>query len=278
VIQDIANDTRMAPWRVEALKRGYASVIALPLQNAGSMLGVLSLYASEPNGFGSEEVSLLTELAGDLSYGVTALRIRDDRLVGLQRLERAMEDTVQAIASTLEMRDAYTAGHQRRVAVISQAIAKEMGLSDDRIHGLRLATIVHDLGKINIPAEILNRPGKLSAIEFAFIKTHPQVGYDILKPVEFPWPIADIVLQHHERLDGSGYPNGLKGDAILLEARILAVADVVESMTSHRPYRPALGLDVALAEIQEGSGKLYDPVVVEACVKLVRGGKLILSD
>jgi GAF domain-containing protein len=278
VIQDIANDTRMAPWRAEAVKRGYASVIALPLQSAGSVLGVLSLYASEPNAFGAEDVSLLTELAGDLSYGITALGTRDDRMAGLQRLERALEGTVQAIASTVEMRDAYTAGHQRRVAVIAEAIAREIGLSDDRIHGLRLASIVHDLGKINIPAEILNKPGKLSAIEYAFIKTHPRAGYDILKSVEFPWPVADIVLQHHERLDGSGYPSGLKGDAILLEARILTVADVVESMTSHRPYRPALRIDLALAEIQGGSGKLYDPLVVEACVKLARGGKMILDD
>jgi PAS domain S-box-containing protein len=197
-----------------------------------------------------------------------------DRVQATLRLERALEGTVAAVANTIEMRDAYTGGHQRRVTSLSEAIAREMGLSADRIHGLRLAGTVHDLGKINIPAEILSKPGKLTAIEYEFIKTHPRVGYDILKPVEFPWPIADIVLQHHERLDGSGYPNGLKGDAILLEARILAVADVVESMLSHRPYRPALGIEAALDEIQHGRGKLYDPAVVDACVMLFRSGKI----
>jgi len=196
-----------------------------------------------------------------------------DRVEASLKLERTLEGTVAALASTVEMRDAYTAGHQRRVTSLAEAIAQEMGLSADRIHGLRLAGTVHDLGKITIPAEILSKPGKLSAIEYAFIKTHPQVGYDILKPVKFPWPIADIVLQHHERLDGSGYPNGLKGDAILLEARIIAVADVVESMISHRPYRAALGIDAALDEIQKGKGRLYDPAVVDACVMLFRLGR-----
>ncbi len=201
-----------------------------------------------------------------------------DRVEAVRRLDRALEGTVAAVASTVEMRDPYTAGHQRRVSTIAEAIAAEMGLSADRIHGLRLAGSVHDLGKINIPADILSKPGKLTPIEYEFIKTHPQVGYDILKPVEFPWPIADIVLQHHERLDGSGYPNGLKGDAIMLEARILAVADVVESMMSHRPYRAALGLEAALAEIRQGSGKLYEPTVVEACLKVFESGRLKLEN
>jgi len=274
VSQDIAGNPRMAAWQVEALKRGYASLIALPLLDGESVLGVLSLYESKPNAFGSEEVQLLTELADDLSYGIAALRARTDREEGLRRLERAMEETVQVVASTVEMRDAYTAGHQRRVTKIAEAIAAELGFSDDRIRGLRLAGLVHDLGKVKIPAEILSKPGKLSPIEYELIKSHSQAGYDILKPVQFPWPIADIVLQHHERLDGSGYPKGLKGDAILLEARILAVADVVESMVSHRPYRPALGIDAALAEIQAGSGTLYDPTVVGACLRLFRAGHL----
>lgn len=274
---DFAGDPRMEPWKGEALKRGYGSSIALPLREAQRTFGALTIYAHEPAAFSAEEVQLLTELAGDLSYGVVALRANTDREAALHRLERAMEETVQAVASTVEMRDSYTAGHQRRVTWIVEAIAAEMGLSADRIHGLRLASVVHDLGKIRIPAEILSKPGKLSHIEYELIKTHPQVGYDILKPVEFPWPIANIVLQHHERLDGSGYPKGLRGDAILLEARILAVADVVEAMTSHRPYRPGLGRDAALAEIQQGSGKLYDSAVVEACVKVMNSGRLDLE-
>ena len=237
--RDFANNPHMAPWRSEALKRGYASSIALPLQEAGRVFGALTIYASEPDAFDTQEEQLLSELANDISFGLSSLRTRAERESALQRLERAMEQTVQAIATTVEMRDAYTAGHQRRVAMISEAIAKEMGLSTDRVHGLRLASTLHDVGKINIPADILSKPGKLSRVEYELIKTHPQTGYDILKSVEFPWPVADMVLQHHERLDGSGYPNGLKGDAILLEARIMAVADVLEAMISHRPYRPA---------------------------------------
>lgn len=187
-----------------------------------------------------------------------------------EMLRRSLEDTIRVVALTVEMRDPYTAGHQRRVADLAVAIAKELGLPEDQIHGLHLAGIVHDLGKIQVPSEILSKPGKITDIEFSFIKTHPQAGYEILKNVEFPWPIAQIVLQHHERLDGSGYPHGLKAEQILLEARILAVADVVEAMASHRPYRTGLGIDTALAEIEHGRGRAYDPATVDACVKLFR--------
>jgi PAS domain S-box-containing protein len=186
------------------------------------------------------------------------------------RLRRALEGVVQAMSVTVEMRDPYTAGHQRRVGRLSVAIAREMGLPEPRIEGIRMAGEIHDIGKIYVPAEILSKPGKLTEIEFTLIKAHPQVGYDILKNVEFPWPIADIVLQHHERLDGSGYPAGLKGDAILLEARIITVADVVEAMSSHRPYRPSHGIDKALEEISSHKGSLYDPAVVEACLRLFK--------
>ena len=267
--RDFATNPRVVTWRGEALKRGYASNIALPLRQSDRTFGALTIYAPEPDAFDGEEVKLLTELADDIGYGVIALRTRIDREEGIRRLGRAVEETVQVIASTVEMRDSYTSGHQRRVAKIAEAIAIEMGLPDETSHGLRLAGIVHDVGKLGVPAEILSKPSRLSATEYELVKGHVQTGYDILKQVEFPWPIADIVLQHHERLDGSGYPNGLKGDAILIEARILAVADVVESMISHRPYRPARGLDAALAEIQQGKGRLYDPLVVEACIKVM---------
>jgi putative nucleotidyltransferase with HDIG domain len=276
--RDFATNARMAPWRDEALRRGYRSSIALPLIDDSHVFGVFTIYAAEPDAFGHEEVELLTALAGDISYGSTSLRIRVDREATLQRLAGSMEETIQAVASTVEMRDAYTAGHQRRVARIAEAIASEMGLTADRIHGLRLASIVHDVGKIKVPAEILSKPGKLSKFEYELIREHPRAGHDILKSVSFPWPIADIVLQHHERLDGSGYPSGLKGDAILLEARILGVADVVEAWTSHRPYRAALGLDAALTEIQRGSGMLYDPAVIEACVRIFGSGRFMLGD
>ncbi|MGB2906308.1 MAG: HD domain-containing phosphohydrolase [Candidatus Aminicenantaceae bacterium] len=185
----------------------------------------------------------------------------------------AMEGTVQAMAYTIETRDPYTAGHQRRVTKLACAIAEEMKLSENQMEGVRLAGGLHDLGKIYVPAEILAKPGKLSPVEYNIIQTHPQVGYDILKSIEFPWPIADFVLQHHERLDGSGYPNGLKGDGISMEARILAVADVIEAMASHRPYRAALTIETALDEIQGNQGSKYDSQVVDACLKVFKNKK-----
>lgn len=185
-----------------------------------------------------------------------------------EQLRTTLEETVNALASVLEQRDPYTSGHQRRVAQLACAIAEEMGLSGERVDGLRLAGVIHDVGKISVPAEILSKPSRLNEMEFNIIKTHPQAGHDVLKKIEFPWPIAQMVFQHHERMDGSGYPQGLSGEDILLEARILGVADVVEAMSSHRPYRPALGKDKALAEVLEAKGTLYDPDVVDACLKL----------
>ncbi len=186
----------------------------------------------------------------------------------IEKLRKTLYGTVQAMAMTVEMRDAYTAGHQKRVANLARSIAKEMGLSHDKIDALRMAGIIHDIGKICIPAEILSKPTQLTDIERQLIQIHSQVGHDILKEIEFLWPVAKIVLQHHERIDGSGYPNGIKGDEIMIEAKILAVTDVVEAIASNRPYRPAQGLDVALKEISMNRGILYDADVVDACLRL----------
>ena len=220
------------------------------------------------------------ELADNLAFGIVALRTRAERdriahahAHHAEILQRSLEQSIQVIADTVDARDPYTAGHQRRVAELAVAIGRELHLPEDRIHGIHLAAVIHDLGKIHVPAEILSKPGKLSEIEFMLIKTHPQAGYDILKDVDFPWPIADIVRQHHEKLDGSGYPQGLKGAQILLESRIMTVADVVEAMASHRPYRAALGVEVALKEIERGRGSAYDPAVADACLKLFREGR-----
>jgi len=182
----------------------------------------------------------------------------------------AMAGAVQAMAFTLETRDPYTAGHQKRVTKLACAIAEEMNFHKDKIDAVRLAGSLHDIGKIYVPAEILSKPGKISEVEQNIIRTHPQVSHDILKSIEFEWPIAKIVLQHHERMDGSGYPLGLKGKNILIEARILAVADVVEAMCTHRPYRAALTIEAALEEISTNKGKLYDAEVVDACLKLFK--------
>jgi HD-GYP domain-containing protein (c-di-GMP phosphodiesterase class II)/DNA-binding LacI/PurR family transcriptional regulator len=204
-----------------------------------------------------EQASHLQIQKGDLSRNLAKLR-------------KVMGGFIEAIAQTVETRDPYTAGHQRRVADLACAIATEMKLSRDMIEGIRTAGIVHDLGKISVPAEILNKPGRLKDIEFNLIKNHPSVAYDILKTIDFPWPIALIVLQHHERLDGSGYPGGLRSDDIMMEAKVLCVADVVEAMASHRPYRPALGIDLALEEIIKNRGLLYDTDVVDNCLRLFR--------
>jgi PAS domain S-box-containing protein/putative nucleotidyltransferase with HDIG domain len=187
-----------------------------------------------------------------------------------ERLVKAMEDTMQAMAMIVEMRDPYTAGHQRRVTQLACTIARQIGLSEEQITGLRLAGLIHDIGKVRVPAEILTNPDGLSEAEFTMIKMHPLLGYEILKTMDLPWPIAQIVHQHHERMDGSGYPSGLSGEDIILEARVLAVADVVEAIASHRPYRPARGVDKALEEISQQRGRLYDPRVVDACLKLFK--------
>ncbi len=183
-------------------------------------------------------------------------------------LRKTMEGVVQAMAIVVEAQDPYTAGHQRRVAALACAIGREMGLPVDKIEAIRVACLLHDIGKITIPIEILSKPGKLTETEFSFIKKHPQVGYDILKGIEFPWEVASIVRQHHERIDGSGYPDGLQREGILMEAKILGVADVVEAMSSHRPYRPARGIDKALAEILQNRGVVYEPDVVNSCIKI----------
>jgi len=188
----------------------------------------------------------------------------------MKNLRKALDGTINVIALTVEARDPFTSGHQRRVADLARAIATEMGLPKDSIEAIRSAAIIHDLGKINVPADILNKPSSLTEIEFNFIKVHPQVAYNILKDIEFPWPVAEIIYEHHERWNGSGYPRGLSGQNILLEARILAVADVVEAMVSHRPYRPPLGIDQALKELVENRGRLYDPEVVDACLLVFR--------
>ena len=244
--------------------------ILLPLAEGGVTFGVLTLYAPTGGTFTPDEVKLLVQLADDLSYGIVALRERIKREDSEKRLRQAMEEAVQAIASTLEMRDPYTAGHQREVARLAVAMAHEMAVPEDEIEGIYLAAVVHDIGKIRVPIDILSKPGPLTPLEYELIQTHAQTGHDIVKNVDFPWPVAQIVLQHHERLDGSGYPAGLKGNEILQGAKILAVADVVQAMSRHRPYRAAFGEAAALAEIERGRGRLYDPASVDSCLKLFR--------
>ena len=267
-VENIATDPCFIPWREEALKRGYHSTIVLPFKLSNETMACLSLYGSRIDAWSLPERQLLQEIAGDIGFGIEALRTAVAKLEYQEKLRESLEKTIQVIADTGDQRDAYTGGHQRRVANICSRIATELGLSADRIHGLHLAATIHDLGKIGIPAEILSKPRGLTALEFGLIKEHAIIGFNILKDVSFPWPIAEIILQHHERIDGTGYPFGVRGESLLLESRILAVADVVEAMASHRPYRPALGIEAALSEISSHRGVTLDEQVVDACLRI----------
>lgn len=270
IVQDVSALPDTMPWKTLALDHGYQSVIALPLGN-GADLGVLSIYAREPFTFSDDAVTVLKELASDVSFGIRSLRTRTERADYQSRFESSLEAAVRAVATAAELRDAYTAGHQRRVAQLASAIAEALEVDPALVPGIAVAASIHDIGKLAVPAEILSRPGQLSDAEFALIKNHPEAGSAIVEGIDFPWPIAEMILQHHERLDGSGYPRGLRGGEIGLGARIIAVADTVEAVQSHRPYRPALGgVDTAMDIIADERGVRLDPDAVDACIGLFR--------
>lgn len=277
--------------KAEALTRDIPVIFISALTETADKLAAFRAggvdYVSKP--FQAEEVlarvrthlqlrHMQCQLESQVADRTAELRVTCDALRASQgQYRRMLEQTIQAIAFTIEKRDPYTAGHQARVSQLAVAISQKLGLPPDQIDGIRLGGMIHDLGKISVPAEILSRPGRLTEVEFLLVKSHPEVAADILRQVEFPWPVMDMILQHHERLDGSGYPKGLRGDAILLEARILAVADVVEAMATHRPYRPALGIARALDEIRHGAGRLYDPDVCGVCLRLFEVDGYLLS-
>lgn len=270
VVQDIAELPAGLPHRQVALEHGYRSLIALPLPASDDLVGTLAIYSRHHNAFHADEILLLERLAADLAYGVTALRTRAERQQYFEQLERSLGALIQTIATTVEYRDPYTAGHQRRVAKLAGAIAREIGLDASTTAGIETAANIHDLGKISIPAEILSKPGYLTPPEFELVKQHVQAGYEIVKGIEFRWPVPEMILQHHERMDGSGYLAGLVGSDILLGARIIAVADTIEAMATHRPYRPSLGIGAALRQVEQDRGTLFDPDVVDACLVLFR--------
>lgn len=263
-------DETITMWRVEATRRGYHSCLAIPIHIAGSPITCLTIYSGGAEAWVESERALLEELASDLAYGISALRTAIRSRSQERQIQVSLEQAIVAISRTVEARDPYTAGHEDRVAKLCRRLAAELGLSADQTHGLYLAASIHDLGKIGLPAEILSKPRRLTAPEFEMIKQHPTIAVDILKGIEFPWPIAAIIEQHHERIDGSGYPKGLRAADLLFESRILAVADVVEAMAAHRPYRAALGIEAALKEIQAQRGTTLDSEVVDACVHLFR--------
>ena len=266
--QDFAADAGLKAFFPSAKKRGFKSLIAVPFRVSTDSMACLTAYSATRHSWSETEQRLMDQVASALGFGINTLRTTMAKDQYQRDLRASLEQTIQVIAGTVDQRDPYTAGHQRRVADLCTQIARKMGLDEDRVHGLHLAASIHDLGKVGIPAEILSKPGRLTAIQYSLVKEHAQMGYEIVRGVQFPWPIAEMVLQHHERMDGSGYPNGIKGDAILLESRILAVADVVEVMATRRPYRESLGIEAALKEIEEGRGKVYDADAVDACVRV----------
>jgi HD-GYP domain-containing protein (c-di-GMP phosphodiesterase class II) len=270
VVQDVEQMPESSPFRHLLIEHGHRSFVLLPLRFGEDDVGVLSIYSARTNAFSDDAVGVLKMLAGDIVYGIRGIRTREGQDRYRFRFEASLEAAVRAIAAAAELRDPYTAGHQRRVGELARAIATKLGIDADLVTGIGVAASIHDIGKLVLPAEILSKPGRLSPTEFELVKDHAQAGYDIVDRIDFPWPAAAMILQHHERLDGSGYPNGLRGEEIGIGGRIIAIADVVEAMSSHRPYRPGLGLDAALENISDGRGTLFDPDAADACVQLFR--------
>lgn len=273
---DMTADARFKPWVETAKEFGLVSSIAIPIVANGGSWGALIVHGLLVEAFGDRERDVLANLGDDIGHALSAFeaaeraeRAEAGRVQALQDVHHANLSAVQALAAAVEARDPYTAGHEARVASLAVKIGERMGLPRTRLAGLLLGGNLHDIGKIGVPAEILAKPGRLSVSELAVVREHPSIGRTIVRNIHFPWPIAEIVGQHHERLDGSGYPDGLSGDQIALEAQILAVADVAEAMMSHRPYRPALPQERAIEELLAGRGKTYRAEAVDICLTLL---------
>jgi len=274
-----------AAMREVMMSHGAVSAAAFPISVDGTVIGSLNVFASEEGFFHHDELALLEEAASDLAHVIEVmghhqrdLQISAKIMQAADALRASLQGTVEVVGKVLETRDPYTAGHGSRVARIAQAIAGEMDLGNMQVEGIYFGALMHDIGKIAIPSEILAKPSRLGEIEYDIIKGHPVTGYEILQKVNFPWPVADVAHQHHEHMDGSGYPQGLKGEEICLEARIVAVADVVEAMSSDRPYRTGRGIEAALKEIECGSGTIYDEATVQACLRLFRECGFTVAD
>ncbi len=277
VSRDINTCPFFSPWREAAMRLGYVSSISLPLICDDTIIGALNVYSGDPEAFDEDEIALLSEIASVMSFGIVSIRMRTERWRAQEEVMRSwrmlrvtLDGIVRAMATVTELRDPYTAGHQGRVGLLAEAIASELGLSSHCVEGVGIAGRVHDLGKVYVPIQILSKPSLLTPVEYSLVKVHSEAGYEVLRNIEFPWPVSETVLQHHERMDGSGYPQGLSGDEILLQARIIAVADTVEAMSNARPYRPAPGIEAALREISDKARTAYDPDVAQACVRLFK--------
>lgn len=275
VIKDSATDPSFAPWRERAKIYNIRSIVSTPIFDHDRTVGSLAVYSIVPNAFSEKEILIFENLATEIGYGLTSIDNQNQlklevikQNIAQEKLAAALNSTIDAMSKTMEWRDPYTAGHQRRVANIAREIGKKLGLDENQLLGLHMAGMVHDIGKVAIPSEILTKPTALTTIEIQMVREHVEAGYQILKDIPFPWPIAEIVRQHHERLNGSGYPHGLIGDQILLEAKILAVADTVEAMATHRPYRPARPLELTLSELKAQAGIGFDPTIVNVALEI----------
>jgi len=283
IVDDVEADPSFERWRERARRFGIRSVVGIPLAVEGGWTGALIVFSAESRAFSAEPVQVFQRLGEQIVHGVEALkhkRLLESEQEKLETARNHLTDvlaaTVDAMVAATEERDPYTAGHETRVAEICTAIGREMGWDEDRLLGIRLGAMVHDIGKISIPAEILTKPSRLNPAEMELVKLHAETGYKILQNIPFNWPVAQMVRQHHERLDGSGYPAGIKGDEILLESRILAVADMVEAMASDRPYRRSRGLEFALRQIESEAGTRLDAEVVRICAALFREKRLLV--
>ena len=282
VVGDSELDEGFSAWRVRARDYGIRSAVGCSIPDGdGHPYGVLLVYSKVPNAFGDSEVKLFEALAKEIGFGMRSIdrqqRLDDqihEKQVAQESLASALMATIEAMGKTMEWRDPYTSGHQKRVALLSKALAQKLGWERDQVQALYMAALVHDIDKVAVPSEILTKPAHLTALEMQLVQGHVESGYQILKDIPFPWLIAEMVHQHHERLDGSGYPRGLKGNEICLEAKILGVADTLESMSTHRPYRAALGLQAAINELQTQSGIKFDAEIVKVAVDLMESGWL----
>lgn len=263
-MNDLLNNPQFAPWRERAAAFGLNSCIAIPFSPSGRV-AVLVIYDRHVFAFEDKTVQGLEEITREVEFGAM-------HLISMRQVAAALDGTIAALGHITETRDPYTAGHQSNVGLLAAAIGERLGMDPSMLKLIELSGQVHDIGKTAVPAEILSRPGRLSALEYEMIRRHSEIGSEILSRASLPWPIADVALRHHERMDGSGYPGGLKGGEIILPARIVAVADVVEAMTHHRPYRHELGIEMALAEIRRGAGTQFDPDVVTSCIAVFEEG------
>jgi HD-GYP domain-containing protein (c-di-GMP phosphodiesterase class II) len=254
-----------APWRSESPSIGFRSTAGLPVFVKGELDGVLTLYGAELHAFDPDAVADLEELARTIGYGL-------ERLRDCHELHQAFVSSIDLVTAVVESRDPYTAGHQALVAELARAIGEDLGLDEHHLNGLQFGARIHDVGKVGVPIDILSRPGKLAEEEMAMVRRHATIGWEIAGHFTWPWPVAEIVHQHHERFDGTGYPQGLHGEEILLEARIVSVADVYQATASRRPYREVLGVARAFAVVVNGAGTQFDPDVVAAFVRVIEGG------